>query len=59
MFTFKNPFNICTSDKTINNFEGSTEWKKEQLYIDHLNNLTDGKRDKLDKRSETIYNNNG
>ena len=35
----KTPLYICTSDKTINDFEGITEWKREQLYKDHSKNL--------------------
>ena len=38
----KHPLYECTSDKTINDFEEITtwEWGKEQLYKEHLKNLT-------------------
>ena len=36
----KNPLYICASDKTVNDFEGVTEWKKDQLYKNLLKNLT-------------------
>ena len=30
---------ICTSDKSINEFEGVNEWRKEKAYKEHLKNL--------------------
>ena len=38
----QHPLYECTSDKTINDFEEITtwEWGKEQLYKEHLKNLT-------------------